>query len=167
MFKTLRNNLRGYICDGKYLFKEPSISLVALYYIISALSKKGKIAHFFVLLLTPLYYLLSIILGIEIPRTTVIGPGLRIYHHGGIVINSLSIIGADCKIRHCVTIGNKSDKVDCPIIGDNCDIGAGAKVLGRIKVGDNVIIGANAVLVKDLPDNCIAVGVPAEIKKYI
>ena len=58
----------------------------------------------------------------------------------------------------------KADDPCAPIIGNNVDIGAGAKVLGRITIGNNVLIGANAVVIKDVPDNSIAVGVPAEIK---
>jgi serine O-acetyltransferase len=53
------------------------------------------------------------------------------------------------------------DEPAAPVIGNNVDIGAGAKVLGPIKVGDNVVIGANAVVIRDVPDDCIAAGVPA------
>lgn len=105
--------------------------------------------------------------GINIPRTTKIGKGLRIHHYGCIIINSYSIIGDNCTIRHEVTIGNRNRDNDCPIIGNNCNIGAGAKILGNIKIGNNVDIGANAVVITDVPDNCIAVGVPAKIiQKY-
>lgn len=68
-------------------------------------------------------------------------------------------------MRQGVTIGNKNTEDDCPIIGDNCDIGAGAKIIGAIHIGNNVTIGANAVVVKDIPDNCIVGGIPAKIIK--
>ena len=67
----------------------------------------------------------------------------------------------NCILRHNVTIGNKSEIDDVPIIGDNVNIGVGAVIIGRITVGNNVDIGANAVVLKDVPDNCIAVGNPA------
>ena len=112
-----------------------------------------------------LLFFLSIFTGINIPRSTQIGEGLRIHHYGCIIINSHSIIGKNCKIRHGVTIGNKNSDDDCPTIGDHCNIGAGAKILGKIKIGNNVDIGANAVVVKDVPDNCIVAGIPATVIK--
>jgi serine O-acetyltransferase len=57
----------------------------------------------------------------------------------------------------------RTDDPCAPIFGNNVDVGAGAKVLGRIRIGNNVLIGANAVVVTDVPDGCIAVGVPARI----
>lgn len=115
--------------------------------------------------LPPPYYLLSVLIGINIPRKSVIGKGLRIHHYGCIVINNKSIIGEKCTLRHEVTIGNRRSSDDCPIIGDNCDIGVGAKILGKIVIGNNVTIGANAVVITDIPDNSLAVGIPARIIK--
>lgn len=115
--------------------------------------------------LPPPYYLLSVLTGINIPRKSVIGKGLRIHHYGCIVINNNSVIGDNCTLRHEVTIGNRRSSDDCPIIGDYCDIGAGAKILGKIVIGDNVTIGANAVVITDIPDNSLAVGIPARIIK--
>ncbi|MGK2897381.1 MAG: serine O-acetyltransferase, partial [Burkholderiaceae bacterium] len=70
-----------------------------------------------------------------------------------------------CRIRNGVVVGlARTDDPCAPVIGDNVDIGAGAKVLGRIRVGNNVMIGANAVVTRDVPDDCIAVGVPAVVK---
>jgi serine O-acetyltransferase len=65
-----------------------------------------------------------------------------------------------------VTIGNRNVEApeDAPVIGDNCNIGAGAKILGKVVIGDGASIGANAVVIKDVPANAIAVGVPAVIK---
>ncbi len=62
-----------------------------------------------------------------------------------------------------VTIGGKSRWYEVPIIGDNVDISTGAKILGPVRIGNNVIIGANAVVVKDVPDNCVVAGIPAQI----
>lgn len=65
-----------------------------------------------------------------------------------------------------VEIGTKYPGGECPIIGDNVFIGAGAKIFGKIKIGNNVTIAANAVVVKDIPDNAIVGGVPAQILKF-
>ena len=159
----LKTYLSEYIePNGKLAWKEPSFLCVCLYYILQ--HHKSMIYR---VLFTPPYWILSILTGINIPRTTKIGKGLRIHHYGCIIINSYSVIGDNCTIRHEVTIGNRNSDRDCPIIGNNCNIGAGAKILGAIKIGSNVDIGANAVVITDVPDNCIAVGVPARIiKKY-
>jgi serine O-acetyltransferase len=103
--------------------------------------------------------------GIYIPRGAKIGGGLKIYHFSGIIINPLSIIGSGCTLRQGVTIGNKNEIRDVPIIGNNVDFGAGSIAMGAIRIGNNVSIGANAVVISDVPDNYIAVGVPAKIFK--
>ena len=88
-----------------------------------------------------------------------IGPGLFI-QHGFATIISAEKIGQNCWINQQVTIGFLND-TDCPTIGNNVTIYAGAKVIGNVRVGDNSIVGANAVVVKDVPENCTVVGVPA------
>lgn len=92
-----------------------------------------------------------------------IGGGLFIQHGDATYISPKSI-GKNCYVNQCVTIGY-TNKTDAPIILDNVEIKAGAKVLGNIIVGNNVIIGANAVVVKSVPDNCTVVGIPAYIIK--
>jgi len=85
-------------------------------------------------------------------------------HNGfGIVINSTAKIGKGTIIQHSVTIGEIDDSHRSPVIGQNCFIGCRACVLGNIKIGNNVKIGAGAVVIKDVPDNCTVVGVPAKI----
>jgi len=93
-----------------------------------------------------------------------IGRG-TIFGYGGIavVIHKRAVIGRDCVIGSCVTIGGKSRSAGVPVIGDNVYIATGAKVLGAIKVGSNVVIGANAVVIQDVPDNCVVAGVPAKV----
>ena len=115
-----------------------------------------------------LYKVLKIIsqmvTGIELPCETKLGRRVRIDHFSGIIISGDAVIGDDVIIRNGVTIGLKyTGKRGSPIIGNRVDIGAGAKILGKIHVGDDVIIGANAVVVKDIPQNSLAVGVPARI----
>ena len=90
-----------------------------------------------------------------------IGPGLFI-QHGFATIISAEEIGSNCWINQQVTIG-WTDKTGGPVIGDNVTINAGAKVLGNISIGSNSIVGANAVVVKNVPPNCTVVGVPAYI----
>ena len=101
--------------------------------------------------------------GISLPESTAVGRRVRIEHFGGIVIHGCARIGDGCVIRQGVTIGNKgsSDPLGAPILGQNVDVGAGAKILGRIVIGDGAVIGANAVVIRDVPANCMAVGVPA------
>lgn len=99
----------------------------------------------------------------------IFGPGLCLCHTGTIVINGNSKIGANARIHAGVNIGNYSRfdenwvPDNAPIIGDNVYIGPGAKLFGKIKIGNNVAIGANAVVNKDVPDNVTVGGVPAKI----
>ena len=103
--------------------------------------------------------------GIEIPHTAQIGRRLTIEHQHGIVFHGRTVIGNDCFVRQGVTIGNKTlDRPnDAATIGDDVNIGAGAKILGKVTIGDGAAIGANAVVVKNVPAGTIAVGIPAKI----
>lgn len=107
--------------------------------------------------------LVEIVCGITIGSSARIGRRLCIEHHGCIVIHGASVIGDDCLIRHGVTIGNSGydDLFGAPTIGNRVQIGAGAKILGRITIGDGVIIGANAVVVHDVAEDWVVGGVPA------
>ena len=119
----------------------------------------------FSLLYHLLYKLVQILTGIELPCEVQIGRNFVIDHFGGIVVSGYARFGDDCRIRNGVVVGlARVDDPVAPVIGNNVDIGAGAKVLGRITVGDNVVIGANAVVVRDVPADCIAVGVPAVVR---
>jgi serine O-acetyltransferase len=115
-----------------------------------------------------LHKLVEIFCGISIGSTAVIGRRLSIEHHGCIVIHGDSVIGDDCLIRHGVTLGNTGfkDLFGAPTIGDRVQIGAGAKILGRITVGNDAIVGANAVVIRDVPDNAIVGGVPARTLSF-
>jgi serine O-acetyltransferase len=105
----------------------------------------------------------EIFLGISIGSNVKLGERFIIEHFSGIIIHSEVSIGNDVRIRQGVTIGNKSARnpLAVPIIGDRVDIGAGAKILGDIFVGDDSVIGANAVVIRDVPPGATAVGVPA------
>lgn len=104
--------------------------------------------------------------GISIGETAVIGRRLVIEHFGGIIVHGNSVIGDDVMIRQGVTLGNSSEtrSHEAPRIGDRVSIGAGAKILGPIVIGNDVAIGANAVVISDIPEGMLAVGVPAKIK---
>jgi serine O-acetyltransferase len=112
-----------------------------------------------------LFKLVQIVTGIELPCEVPIGPGFVIEHSGGIVVSGFARFGARCRIRNGVVVGlSRVDDPIAPQIGDDVDIGTGAKLLGRIRIGNRVAIGANAVVITDVPDDSIAVGVPAVIK---
>lgn len=97
-----------------------------------------------------------------LPSSAEIGKGSRLAYGGmGVVVHSRAVIGERVVIGQGTTIGRSLDPEDIPIIGNDVYISAGARVIGRIRVGNNVIIGANAVVNKDVPNNCIVVGVPA------
>ena len=105
------------------------------------------------------------ITGIEIHPGAKIGRKLFIDHGMGIVFGETTEIGDNCTIYHGVTLGGtgKDTGKRHPTLGDNVLIGAGAKVLGPVYIGDNVRVGAGSVVLKNLPANATAVGVPAEI----
>ncbi|WP_085681134.1 serine acetyltransferase [Limosilactobacillus reuteri] len=104
-----------------------------------------------------------IIFGSELQPSQTISENIFLYHPYGIIINSASQISDGCVIRQQVTIGNKGiGNNDCPIIKENVEIGAGAKIIGAITIGKNSKIGANAVVTKSFPENSILVGVPAK-----
>ena len=105
----------------------------------------------------------TVVTGADIPINTRIGGGLLLPHPNGIVIHPDTVIGPNCLIFQQVTLGS-SGAGGVPVIGGHVDIGAGAKVLGNVRIGDHAVIGANAVVLCDVPDNHAAVGVPATVK---
>ena len=120
-----------------------------------AFSLTYKIAH----------KLVQVITGIDLPCEAQVGRNFIIDHFGGIIVSGYASFGDNCRIRNGVSVGlRRVDSPCAPVIGNNVDIGAGAKLLGAITIGDNVLIGANAVVVTDVPSNSIAIGVPAVIR---
>lgn len=106
-----------------------------------------------------------ILTGVEIHPGAVLGPGLFIDHATGVVIGETAEVGEDVTIYHGVTLGGSGKETGKrhPTIGDRVIIGAGAKVLGAIKVGSDSRIGANAVVVKEVPSDAVVVGVPGQV----
>ena len=111
-----------------------------------------------------LYKCIQIMTGIELPCEVKVGRNFRIDHFGDIIISGYASFGDNCIVRNGVTVGLKNiDEKAAPSIGSDVNIGAGAKILGPITVGDNVDIGANAVVIHSVPSNSVAVGVPARV----
>ena len=107
------------------------------------------------------FYLMFRYTGIELKETVPIGKGLRIPHLQGIIISDYAVIGNYCTIYQQVTIGANEHKLNyknAPHIGDRVYIGAGAKLIGNIYIGNDVIIGANAVVTKDVSDGMTVIG---------
>ena len=145
--------------------KEQSIWAICIYrYGRRVLNRKRGILRTIQL---KLYWLMSRIVetltGITLPLEARIGPGLRIYHFGNIVIHSQAVIGRNCTLRHGVTIGNRVPDGPAPVIEDNVDFGAYALVLGGVRIGNGAKIGAMTVVLSDVPPGATAVGVPARI----
>jgi serine O-acetyltransferase len=115
---------------------------------------RGRLAHVVALLILRRYQRRW---GISIPSQTEIGEGFYIGHFGGIVVNPRARIGRNCNIAQGVTVGqsNRGRRQGTPIIGDGVWIGPGAKVIGAITIGDNVVIGANCVVWEDVPANAV------------
>lgn len=105
---------------------------------------------------------LGLKLGIEIWENS-FEKGLRIYHGGDIVVNGDARIGQNCSLHGNNCIGNSGKSYDVPVIGDNVDIGVGAKIIGGVTIGSNTVIGAGAVVVKSFPQGGATLcGIPAK-----
>ncbi len=103
--------------------------------------------------------------GIDLPYSVKLGRRVVIEHQSAIIIHGSCTIGDDCIIRQGVTLGNRylEKPLESPQLGDRVNVGAGAKILGKVNLGDNVNIGANAVVLSDVPAGKTAVGIPAKI----
>ncbi len=114
------------------------------------------------------YFLISLLTGILIPIESKIGAGLYIGHWGGIFIHPNTIIGVNCNLSQGVTIGEggREGNRGVPVIVDQAYIGPGAKLFGRITIGNNVAIGANAVVNRSVPDDAVVGGIPATVLNY-
>jgi serine O-acetyltransferase len=108
----------------------------------------------------------SVVCGADIPLNCKIGGGLSIPHPNGIVIHPAAEIGVNCLIHQQVTIGTKRSGGN-PLIKGHVDIGAGAKILGEITIHEHAIVGANAVVTKDVQSYEVVAGIPAKVVKRI
>lgn len=118
--------------------------------------------------LTIMQKIVEMTTGIELPFTAKIGRGLYIGHFGQIILSPMAVLGEFCNISQGITIGQagRGEEQHVPIIGDRVYIGPGAKMFGKLSIGNDVAIGANAVVTKDLPDNAVGVGIPAKIINF-
>jgi len=103
----------------------------------------------------------TICCGCVIGRGAEFGPGFVLIHSNGVVINGTVRGGANVKLEHQVTIG--AEKRQSPVLGDDVFVGAGAKILGAVRIGDGAKVGANAVVLGDVPPGATAVGIPARV----
>ncbi|WP_242158106.1 serine O-acetyltransferase [Aestuariivivens sediminis] len=133
---------------------------------------KNKFTLFLCAPIIILYKLITdILLGCEIPASTKIGRGLIIHHGRGTVLNKNVIIGNNVTLKHNTTIGNKITlsgvDLGCPVIHDNVIIEPHSIIIGPIVVGKNAIVGAGAVVVKDVEPNTVVAGNPARLIKRL
>jgi len=113
-----------------------------------------------------IYYIQFLLFNSSVPYKTKIGKNTKFAYGGiGVVIHERTSIGNNCMLGQGITIGGKSKEYNVPQIGNYVYIAAGVRIIGDVKVGNNVIIGANSVVTKDIPDNCIVAGIPAKIIK--
>lgn len=135
----------------------PGLHAIILYRAAAALHRRGHAG--FAAMLTVMNVALT---GADIDPRAEIGPGLEIYHPTAIVIHGDTRIGARATLFSAVVFGLRGPlESGAPVAGDDLRVGAGAKILGNVKLGDRVFIGANAVVINDVPDDHQAVGVPA------
>ena len=151
--------------EKRPFLKEQSLWAIWIYRFGRRVDAKSAGVHkrLFNMLYWLLFRCIETITGISLPKTASIGGGLRIWHFGGIFINSAAVIGKNCTLRQGVTIGNRVENGPSPVIGDNVDIGAYAQILGGIKINDNVKIGAMTVVLMDVAEGATAVGNPARV----
>ncbi len=111
------------------------------------------------------FYVLLVhwLMGIELDYKSQIGPGLALHHGTGVVVHQTAVIGANCILRHGVTLGERRSGGGCPVLGDRVDTGVHAIILGPIHIGDGATIGAGSVVLHDVPPGAVVAGNPAKI----
>jgi serine O-acetyltransferase len=163
MFANIREDLRAY--EGQWGSQGFWVMVIYRFGRWRYGVRPAILRKFLSLIYRALYKLVQILTGIELPCEAMVGRNFVIDHFGGIIVSGYARFGDNCRIRNGVVVGLRRVEEKCaPVIGSYVDIGAGAKLLGPIRIGDNVTIGANAVVLCDVPDNSIAVGVPAVVK---
>ncbi len=124
----------------------------------------GKLAR---LIVAPHWYIMSLVVSIELPVGVTVGPRLRLHHPHGIVLSPNCSLGSDCHLRQGVTIGNRVDRdgndLGVARIGNDVDLGAGCCVIGDVEVGDHARIGALAIVLNSVPPWGVVVGNPGRL----
>ncbi len=156
------NNRSAFI---KHYFKDEGFKYTFWWRFAEYASQAGILRYLLYPFLILVHRHLSYKFGISIPIGVKIGAGFYIGHYGNIVISGDAVLGRNCNISQGVTIGqaNRGKYKGTPIIGDEVYMATGAKIIGGIKVGNNTLISANALVTKNIDDNAVCVGVPAQI----
>lgn len=146
----------------KHILFDPEFKYVALYRYTHAALCSCKIKKMF---LKSLFKRASIKYGYEIAPESIIGPGLRLVHRGGVCVHPASRIGANVTIFHGVTIGatRRGKFKGVPVIGNRVWIGSNATIVGKIFIGDDVLIAPNSYVNRDVPSHSICIGNPMTI----
>jgi serine O-acetyltransferase len=172
---TIKQDLRRYTIDKPltlrvflkcfYVLNIPGLKFTIIHRYCQYYRRKNRfLFYFFMLWLRHL----KVKYGFDISYRTTIGKGFYIGHFGGIVINGDAVIGENCNLSQGVTIGVlvRGNKTGIPKIGDRVFIGPGATILGGITIGNDVLIGANAIVTFDVPDNAVVASPLATIISY-
>lgn len=172
LIKTIQSDLYRYagnIRFSRFLYHyiyEPGFRVTTQFRLCRYLKlrKKSVLLPAYLLILM-LYKRNCVRYGIDLKYLTDIGKGFYIGHFGNIIVSEKAVIGDNVNISHGVTIGraNRGKNKGFPTIGNRVYIGPGAKVIGKVAVGNNVTIGANCVVTRDVPDNAVVVGIPSRI----
>jgi serine O-acetyltransferase len=157
---------RGLIVTMGAAVTHPGLTAVALMRLQLALYRRGVPYAPWLL-----RFINVVMFGMDVCLGAAVGPGLVVPHPNGVVIGSGATVGARCRILQQVTLGETlttdGRSGGYPTIGDDVVIGTGAKVLGPIKIGSGCIIGAGAIVTKDMPENCVVAGVPARVLRTL
>lgn len=162
IFQDLKNNP-----------KNIKAKIVLVLFRLAQLCRKTPKPFFYILIPYLIVYriLVEWFLCIELPWNTKVGKGLCLFHGQSLVVNDGTIIGENCTLRHCTTIGNKQlpdgSFSNAPNIENNVDIGSNVVILGPITIGEGSIIGAGSVVVKDIEPYSLVVGNPGKIIKRL
>lgn len=171
--EDFRRDVRKYVAHGggsawKCVLVEPGLWALLEYRLESAVHRSRAPAILrrpARLLMIGWHRIIEAATGISLPCTASIGPGLHIPHAGTIVLHARTVMGVDCCLTQGVTVGvsGTGERRGVPSIGDRVYFGANAVVVGPIRVGNDVVIGANSLVNRDVPNHCTVLGVPAAV----
>jgi serine O-acetyltransferase len=165
MFDFIRGDIRRLIQDEPDFLTKAAVILfnLGLHAVVLYRFSHWLSVHHLGGLATIAAYCNSLFTGAQISPRAKIGKGLVIYHPQGMVVGATSTIGEFCTLTQTNMIGQRYGRNDRPVIGDHFYAGAGAKIMGTIRIGNHVRVGANAVVLESLPDHVTAVGIPARV----